>query len=298
MPRAESAAARRAALSSGLVAGRALRRARAVLDLVRWENALVAAAGVALGAWWAAGGLGVGSAFAAVAAVGLTALANAFNDYRDRDIDALAHEARPLPSGRAAPADALAVATVGGVLALVASLRVSRDVGVATVGVAAVMIAYSLWLKGRGAPGNVAVAVLASLPFVYGAWSVGAPVRGALLFGLAVPLHFAREVAKDVDDAGADADASRRRTLPLSIGNAGARRVVVGALTLFGGAAVGTFYSRGGPTAAMLLAPAVACCAVASRRAWSGRPGVPRLLKAAMLLAMGAAAVARVRGLV
>jgi len=72
----------------------------AVLSLVRWENALLAVAGVVLGAWWATGSPNEPETMVmAGVAILLTAFANADNDVRDFEIDRIAHPTRPLPSG-------------------------------------------------------------------------------------------------------------------------------------------------------------------------------------------------------
>src|SRR3954464_3551952 len=77
-----------------------LRAGAAVADLVRWPNALIAAAGVFTGAWYAAGDVTApATAWLARAAVALTAVANAADDVADREIDRVAHPERPLPSG-------------------------------------------------------------------------------------------------------------------------------------------------------------------------------------------------------
>jgi geranylgeranylglycerol-phosphate geranylgeranyltransferase len=88
----------------------------AALRLVRWVNALTAAAGVLVGAWWAGWGSASAIALAALAAIALTATANAWNDLADIEIDRVAHPERPLPSGALTPAAAeqiaMAAATV------------------------------------------------------------------------------------------------------------------------------------------------------------------------------------------
>ena len=265
-------------------------RVLALLEVARWENALIAAAGVALGAWWAAGAVTAATGWAAVAAVGLAALANAFNDVHDADIDAVAHPDRPIPSQRVTPREAAGLALAGATAAVVAAALVSPALSWATVGVAGAMISYTLWLKPRGAVGNVAVALIASLPFVYGAWSVGAPGGAALLYTLAVPLHLAREIAKDLDDAVGDAP--HRRTVPVALGAVRARSLLAAVSVVFACVATAAFV-RGGLAAVALLVPALGCCAAAVVRARAGGVGAPRLLKAAMLLAMGAAFTAR-----
>src|SRR5512133_2538724 len=256
MPRADALGGARRGERAGETAG-ATDRVRALLELARWPNVLISCAGVALGAWWAGGDPRAhGALLAAAAAAGLTAVANAFNDYQDRAIDALAHPTRPLPSGRAAPSDAPAVAATGGAVALVASAAVSASMALATAAIAGVMLVYSVGLKRRGVVGNVTAALLASLPFVYGAWSVGAPRRATLLYALAVPLHFARELAKDLDDAPADAAASRR-TLPSVIGARATRVALVAAIAIFAAASLLAFSDRRSLGAPALLAPAL-----------------------------------------
>ena len=261
-----------------------MRCASAVLELVRWRNALIAALGVLLGAWFAEGApFTRGPLLAAGAAIALAAFANAFNDCCDIEIDRLAHPGRPLPSGRLRPSHAGAIAVTAALLALLCALLVSTALAAVTALVLLVMREYSLRLKRRGF-GNGIVAVLASLPFLYGAWSIGAPLAALPLLALGIPLHFAREVAKDLEDAPADAPV--RRTLPVTQGPARARGVFVGALLVFLAVLIPFALSR--PLFAMLVLPAVALCALAARRVLDGRQGSPVLLKSAMLWAMAA----------
>src|SRR5918912_1261079 len=183
-----------------------VRSASALLAIARWENALIAGAG------WRGWGPPRPIVQTAVAALALTTAANAWNDAADVEIDRLAHPRRPLPSGAlsvgAARAAALAAALLGTALVALAD----PPLGALTVIVVALMLSYSPWLKRAGLVGNATVAVLASLPFLYGSWSAGHGTRALPLAAIAAPLHLAREIAKDLDDASADA--GRRRTLP------------------------------------------------------------------------------------
>ena len=259
-----------------------MRSTRAILSLVRWRNALIAALGVLLGAWWAGGAPFTREPLlAAVAAIALAAFANAFNDWCDVDIDRVAHPGRPLPAGALRPSQALGVTVIAAVAATVLATVVSPALGAVTILVLVVMREYSLRLKRRGF-GNAVVAVLASLPFLYGAWSVGEPAAALPLLALGIPLHFAREVAKDLEDAPADAAA--RRTLPVTLGAGRARGVFVAALLVFLAVLIPFALTR--PLFALLVLPAVALCAAAARRVLAGRHGSPMLLKSAMLWAM------------
>jgi geranylgeranylglycerol-phosphate geranylgeranyltransferase len=250
---------------------------------------LLAAAGVATGAWWAHGPLGVPVVWAALAAAAIAAAANAWNDVADIAIDRRAHPERPLPSGAISARQASRFAWTAALVGLVLSLAAAPALAWFTAAVLVVARGYSPWLKGAGLPGNLVVALLASMPFLYGAWVVGRPRDGALLVVIAAPLHFAREVAKDLDDA--EADAPWRRTLPVVYGARGARGIVVAAAVLFLCALV--WPAAGAPVFALALVPAVALSLAAAGTAVRGRRGSPGLFKAAMVCAMLAVIAAR-----
>jgi geranylgeranylglycerol-phosphate geranylgeranyltransferase len=264
--------------------------ALAVLRLVRWPNALIAATGVLVGAWWAGGDpLSTGPLLAAACAIALACLANASNDVHDRDLDRIAHPDRPIPSGALGVATARRVAALSALVALLLASTLDGTVLAATVVVVALMLAYTPWIKPHGLPGNVTAAVLASLPFLYGGWTVGRPAMTAILVALAIPLHLARELAKDLDDAAGDA--GRRRTLPVAHGPRAARIALVSAFVAF--LAVLASFVATRPHFAPFVVPAVALASAAVRRAMRGRPGAPALLKASMVCAMAALLAAR-----
>ncbi len=255
----------------------------AVLSLVRWENVLLAVGGVVLGAWWATGRPGEPETIVmAGVAVLLTAFANADNDVQDYDIDRVAHPSRPLPSGRLGLQTARVIVGICASAALVLAALLGAPQTLAAVGVISAMTMYNRGVKAQGVPGNVIVAIVASLPFLFGAWSAGSARAGVPLFLVAVPLHFAREIAKDLDDV--DGDAPHRRTLPLRAGPGAARLVVVTSVALFV-LALAPFAVRQ-PSFAIVALPAVALCLAASRRVLRGQRGTPQLLKSAMVVAM------------
>ena len=266
-----------------------MRSLSAVLALIRWENALLAALGVLLGAWWAHGWvLAAPTLVAAVTAMALTAVANAENDYQDLSIDRAAHPDRPLPSGALRPTHARIVVGSAAAIALLSSLVLDAALAGLTVVVIGLMLLYSRVLKTRGLLGNLTVAVLASLPFLYGAWAVGRPSAAIPLVAVAAPLHLAREIAKDLEDA--HADAPLRRTLPVVHGAAAARGAMVAALALFGLALWPLVDAR--PPLGAWVVPAVVLIALAARRTLRGHRGGPTLFKAAMACAMASLVVA------
>ena len=255
----------------------------AIASLVRWPNALIAGVGVALGAWWTGGRLDDRHVLSAIAAaLALAAFANTANDIHDIEIDRVVHPERPLPRGLVSLRVASRVAIVAAVVALVAATLARPVLGLLTIAVLAAMFLYSGAFKRYGLPGNLLVAVIASLPFLYGGWAAGRPRPALALVALAVPLHLAREIAKDLDDAGGDAGA--RSTLPVAHGAALARVALVLALLAFCAMLLPWVMRR--PLFAVLIAPALLLAGLGASRAVRGLPGAPARFKAAMLLAM------------
>lgn len=252
------------------------------LALVRWRNALLAGAGVGAAAWWSAGRLTDRVALVVLAALALTAVANTTNDIADVAIDRTAHPERPLASGAIARPAATRFAGACSIVAVVATALVSWWLAALTVLVLVVMWSYSARLKRHGLPGNVAVAVLGSLPFLYGAAAVDQVGKGLVLLAVAAPLHFAREVAKDLDDA--PADVAMRRTLPVSRGARTARIAVAGGVAIYVIAVI--LLATAYPLFALLLVPTILLAALAVRRLYRERGGTAGLLKAAMVLAI------------
>ena len=262
----------------------------AVLRLIRWENALIAGVGVVVGAWWVGGDItSRATLLTAGAAVALAAVANSYNDLGDIEIDRIAHPERPLPSGALSERSAQRIFLLSAVLAVALSTAASKDIGLASVCVIAVMTYYSLAGKRAGLVGNLIVAALASLPFVYGGWSVGRPLEALPLFALAVPLHLARDVAKDIEDVAGDS--ATRRTIPVAWGARAARNVLLGAFGAFLGMLIS--FARTRPAFAVAVIPAVALATYAAFQAAQGKRGAPRVFKYAMLCAMGALLVVR-----
>ena len=269
------------------------RAVSAALRLVRWANALTAAAGVVVGAWWAGWGDTARVAVAAIAAIGLTAAANAWNDLADVELDRFAHPGRPLVTGALSAHAADRIAMVAATGAVLAASDVSVTLGLCSVGVLLLMRLYSPWIKRAGFAGNLLVSVLASLPFVYGSYAAGHGTRGLPLMLIAIPFHFARELAKDLDDQ--DADRRARRTLPVALGAPFARGAIIAAL-IASALALAFGLAPQVESPALLFAaltPAMIALALATARTLRGLPGSPAFFKLAMVCAMAALVVAR-----
>jgi geranylgeranylglycerol-phosphate geranylgeranyltransferase len=190
-----------------------------VLRLMRAPNLVIAAGGVVAGGWIALQRVVLPAplGWAAVSGVALGAAGNALNDFFDRAADRRNRPERPLVAGRVSSPTALGVAAAGAAVGLGAAALVSLPLFVAAVLALAVMAAYSPLLKRFGAPGNVAVALVAGLPLYYGALAVARPAAGIVPWALAGWIHLIREIVKDIEDEPGDR-AAGRRTLPITLG--------------------------------------------------------------------------------
>ena len=271
------------------------------LRLLRAGNCLIAAVGVfagmalaTFGSWayiflWA---LSEGShrdvwLAAPLAGALIAGFGNVLNDINDRELDKKAHPDRPLPAGLIRVADAKAWAILllaGGILAAwVAAGATLALFGAVNVGV---IVVYERWGKSRGLYGNLLVAWLVGSTFLFGgyAWQgwLGAQAAAplAIMAGLAT---LAREIFKDMQDAGADA--ASRHTLPLSIGNRQAWIVAVAAIVA---AVVFCLYDASARhTISVVWAVLVAASFVPAIAVGPGRPTLgQRLLKLAMVVAL------------
>ena len=146
--------------------------------------------------------------------VSLIAAANAFNDYHDLEADRINQTNRPLPKGDLSPKTALILSIIAAVVAL------------------PLMVIYSLWLKGSVLIGNIIVAAIIGLAFLF----VGALFSelnrmitpSLLAFGFTV----VREFIKDMADAEGDR-AAGLTTFPVKFGLETSARVAIVITTLF-----------------------------------------------------------------
>lgn len=167
---------------------------------------------------------------ASFSAAMIAAGGNAFNDYCDRELDRHQKPHRPIPSGQVTPKAALGVTALcflvgfaiaialGGVMVLIASWAIF------------LLLFYSWRWKRTPLLGNVAVAFVAALAFIYGGAAVHAASVAVWAAGLAFFFHLGREIVKDMEDCSGDAAASAK-TFAVHFGLAAAGRLA--ALTFF-----------------------------------------------------------------
>ncbi len=222
-------------------------RAADVAVLIRLPNLFLAAAGVAVGAVLVRGQVSFPPSVrvAMLSAILLGAAGNTANDLYDVDADRVNRPDRPLAGGGLSRNAALTIGGLAGGAGLFAAWWVSELVLGLAVAALLVMLVYSPLLKTVGPLGNLAVALTASLPLVYGAAAAGAWQVGLLPFGLAGLLHLAREIVKDIEDVAGDrATVPPRRTIPIVWGEAAALTTAAAVLVAFIPLALAPWFAR------------------------------------------------------
>ena len=260
-----------------------------VAALVRGRNLLIAAAGVAIGGALAMGRVAFPRdlVWAILSAVGLGALGNAANDLWDVEADRVNRPLRPLASGALSAGAAQWIGGLFGGAGLVCAWRSGPAVLALGAAAAVVMLAYSPLLKTRPVLGNAAVAVVGSLPLIYGALAVGSWRAGLVPFALAALLHLSREIVKDLEDVPGDI-AAGRRTIPIAWGERPAFLAAAAPLVVFLPAALvpwvaGGYGARYGSVALLVSLGALA---LASRLVRGETEGARAGLKLAMVLGL------------
>ena len=147
----------------------------------------------------------------------ITGAANAINDYYDYDIDRVNRPERPIPSGEVTRSGALIYA----VILYAAGISLSIPLGRAGILIALTAsygtYRYSAAYKRMPLVGNLVVAFISALAFIYGGAAVGRIKEALIPAGFAFFFHLGREIIKDMEDAAGD-EASGASTLPLAYG--------------------------------------------------------------------------------
>ena len=214
-------------------------KTKALVELMRPKNMVLAAITVPLGAhfgmdgnWTSEFGLAVG--FQILTVLTFMGAGNAMNDIKDAAIDKIAHPARPLPSGRITEDEAKRFVVVLWLISVASMLYGASTLHAQNADwwplTAIYLIAVVLMLtydlgpetKTKGLVGNISISLMVAAVIGYGAATIGS-ING-LVFWVAMVVFFtnlAREVIKDCQDMLADE--GERETLPMKIGVENAR---------------------------------------------------------------------------
>ncbi len=195
------------------------RKLKAFVDLARPVNVVITLLSIPAASVLA--GARVGQWFQVLIAAmtgGLVAAgANAINDYFDTEIDRINKPLRPIPRGDVTKAEARGAWLVLSVLALVLNLLLNRWALAIVVCSVVLLYWYSAFFKRTAITGNVIVAIMTGMAFVYGAVAVGGLYRAIVPAIFAFLVNLAREIIKDVEDVEGDR-IENALTLPVRYG--------------------------------------------------------------------------------
>jgi len=149
----------------------------------------------------------------------VAAAANSINDYFDVNIDKINKPGRPIPRGDASKKEAWIEWLVLSCIAV--SLNVALNKYAMGIVVCAVILLYwySAQLKRTIVIGNIVVALMTGMAFMYGAVVVGNLGRAFMPAIFAFLVNLTREIIKDIEDMEGD-KRENAMTLPVRFGTA------------------------------------------------------------------------------
>ena len=160
--------------------------------------------------------------------------ANAFNDYCDYEIDLINRPNRPLSRGMITSFQALSFAVILFAIGSVTAFQLPFYARLTAVVIAMpLIIIYSMCLKGTPLLGNIAVAMILGLTFVFCGLAFNKPGPMIMPAILAFGLTLVRELIKDIADVEGD-NSVGLKTLPLIIGKNKAITVAIIKAVLIG----------------------------------------------------------------
>lgn len=212
---------------------------KGLYKLSRPLSTLTGVLAVVLGGYVAGTGAWDKIALAALATLFVSAAANAWNDYRDIDIDRINQPQRPLPSGMVSPRAAFVFSIVLAALSIVISVFISPAALLIAIASNILLYVYSVWLKSTVLLGNATVALISAMSPVFGGVAAGNVWPSLWLGAIIFVGILGREVLKTLADYEGD-QAHGVRTISTAVGPRAARTI---------------FYILLGTTAVVMLTP-------------------------------------------
>ncbi len=168
---------------------------------------------------------------------------NAINDVFDLEIDKINKPSRPLPQGLLTPPQAIAYSIFLFLLGIFVSGWIHLYAFCIALVCALLLFLYSWKLKQTVLWGNLTVAFLGGIAFVYGGLAVG-NIKTPLWVGLfAFLFHWAREIMKDIEDILGD-KTKGVQTLPIRYGIPTAMTWITGILSVLIGCTLLPYFLR------------------------------------------------------
>lgn len=154
----------------------------------------------------------------------ISAAANAWNDYRDIEIDKINQPNRPLPSGLVSPRSALVFSLVMTAVSIILAAFINTTAFVIALASAGMLYLYSWRLKSTVLMGNAIIAIISAMSAIFGGIAAGNPRPSFWLAAIIASAIMGREVLKTLADYEGDLR-QRCRTVATVWGRRSARVV-------------------------------------------------------------------------
>lgn len=162
----------------------------------------------------------------------ITSAGNTLNDMCDIEIDRINKPDRPLPSGKLSEDNARAFMIVMFVLGNLSSMVLGFwSVFISLIIATPLLVWYAYRLRHIALVGNIVVAFLSAMTFIYAAQVYGDISLGYIPAVFTFIISVAREVIKDLEDLEGDS-AHNSKTLPVIIGET-PTRIIAALITIF-----------------------------------------------------------------
>jgi len=129
---------------------------------------------------------------------------NIINDIFDLEIDKINRPERPLPSGKISNKEALVLYFIFLLLSFICSWFINLPAFLIVVVSTLILYLYSKYIKRIPLVGNIIVAFLTGLVFIYGGFVVDNPKAAIVPALFAFLINLIREVVKDMEDINGD----------------------------------------------------------------------------------------------
>jgi geranylgeranylglycerol-phosphate geranylgeranyltransferase len=168
---------------------------------------------------------------AALSVLLITVSTNAWNDYLDIEIDRINKPGRPLPAGTISPQGALYFSIIGTALSLLIATFINLPAFLIALGANILLYLYSWKLKCTVLWGNITVALIVGLCFIFGGVAAGSTGPTLMLAATVFMAMMGREILKTMADYRGDLD-QKCATISTVWGKVMARRYTIVFLAL------------------------------------------------------------------
>ena len=147
----------------------------------------------------------------------ITGAGNIINDYYDYNIDLINKPERPLPSKKISLKTAKYYAITLFIIGIIIGTIISTTTSIITIISSIILILYAYSFKKQCLIGNISVAILTGLTFIYSGIIVNNIQLSIILGFLAFLMTLAREIIKDMEDIEGDLK-ENAKTFPIKYG--------------------------------------------------------------------------------